>query len=396
MEAADIVIVGGGVIGSAVAYFLKGPARFPGRVTVVERDASYSEGSTARSAGSIRQQFSTPENIRMSQFGHAFLGSLQEHLGVDGDPVDIGFHAAGYLFLATPAGLPVLAANHAIQTAEGAEIALLDTAALAARYPWLALDDLAAGTLGLAGEGWFDGYGLGQAFRRKARSLGVDYRHDRVVGLDRDGARITAARLESGGRLACGALVDAAGPRGAEIAAMAGLSLPVRPRKRFVFVFDCRAAADGRFADCPLVIDPSGVYFRPEGPQFITGLSPGVDDPDPDCLDLEVDHDWFDERIWPVLAARVPDFEAIKMIRAWAGHYAYNTLDQNAVLGPHPEIGNFYFANGFSGHGLQQSPAVGRAIAELIVEGGYRSLDLSRFGYERIVANEPVLEKNVV
>ncbi|HLB78904.1 MAG TPA: FAD-binding oxidoreductase, partial [Dongiaceae bacterium] len=262
---------------------------------------------------------------------------------------------------------------------------------LAARFPWLTVGDLAGGSLGLADEGWIDPYALLQAFRHKARSLGVAYLADEAVGLRRHGNRVAAVALARTGAVGCGAVVNAAGARAADVAAFAGLVLPVRPRKRFVYVFDCRTPVLG----APLVIDPSGVYFRPEGAAYIGGVSPPAED-DPDCLDLELDDRLFNEVVWPALAYRVPAFAAIKLLRAWAGHYDYNTLDQNAILGPHPEVGNFYFANGFSGHGLQQSPAVGRGIAELIAYGAYRTLDLGRFSYDRVLTGAAVRELNIV
>ena len=387
----DVVIVGGGVVGSAIAYFLAAEPAFDGRVLVVEQDPAYAQCSTTLSAGSIRQQFSTPENIELSKFGARFLKNIGGFLAVDGEAPQVRFVEMGYLFLATETGLPVLQANHDVQREHGVRVALLTPEELTSRFPWLRVSDLAAGSMGLANEGWFDPYGLLQGFRRKARDLGACYLTNRVVGIQRQEARVSGISLASGERVGCGVVVDAAGPRAAEVAAMAGLSLPVRPRKRFVYVFDCRTPVPG----CPLLIDPSGVYVRPEGNGFICGVSPPQGQ-DPDCLDLELDYSLFEEIIWPALAHRAPCFEAIKLIRAWAGHYAYNTLDQNAILGPHPEVTNFLFANGFSGHGLQQSPAVGRGLAELISSGGYRSLDLSRFGYERIMRGEPLRELNVV
>lgn len=387
----DVVIAGGGVIGSAIAYFLGAKGDFGGRVLVVEPDPSYAECSTTRSGGSIRQQFSTPENIEMSLFGIEFLRAAGVHLAVDGAAPDIGLHEGGYLFLASDAGRAVLEANHGVQQAHGADIALFEPAALAARFPWLSTEGIALGALGLSGEGWFDPNTLLMAFRRKARALGAEYRKDRVVGLKQGGGRISHAVLASGEEIAAGAFVNACGPRAADIAAMAGIDLPVRPRKRIVYVFDCCEAISGM----PLLIDPGGVYIRPEGSQYICGVSPPEDE-DPDCLDLEVEYRWFEEIVWPALAARIPAFASIKQTSAWAGHYAYNTFDQNAVVGPHPEIANFYFANGFSGHGLQQSPAVGRAIAELIAGGGFATLDLTRFGYARFAANAPIRELNVV
>ncbi|MAG96554.1 MAG: FAD-binding oxidoreductase [Alphaproteobacteria bacterium] len=393
-EKPDVLVIGGGVIGSAVAYFLAAEPAFDGRVTVVERDPTYATSSTALSVASIRQQFSTPENIRMSLFGAEFFRSAGQYLAIDGEAPDIAFRESGYLFLATEESLPILESNHHTQLDCGAAVALLTPAELRMRFPWLAVDDLAAGSLGLANEGWLDSYALLQAFKQKAISLGVRYLRDEVVGLARQGNRLVAAELASGDRLEFGLAVNAAGPRANRLAAMAGLDLPVRARKRIVHVIDCPQP----IADCPLVIDPTGLYFRPEGRNFLSGISPAPDqdpDQDPDSDGLELANDLF-ETIWPLLARRVPAFETLKLVRAWAGHYAYNTLDQNAILGPHPEVENLYFTNGFSGHGLQQSPAVGRAMSELITFGSYRTLDLSRFGYERIIENKPVPELNVV
>jgi glycine/D-amino acid oxidase-like deaminating enzyme len=389
-ETADVVIVGGGAVGSAIAYFLKRDTAFTGSVTVVERDPTYRQASSALSASSIRQQFSTPENIRLSRFGFSFLRDIHEHLGT-GDPIEIGLTEGGYLYLAASGHEGVLRENHAVQRAEGADIALLAPPDIAARFPWLSTEGVALGSLGLSGEGWFDGYGLMQAFRRKARALGARYVHGEVAGFERAGARLTAVRLADGGAIGAGTVVNAAGPWARKVAEMAGVSLPVEARRRCVFVFDARRKLDR----CPLVIDTSGIWFRPEGAYFICGTSPPEAE-DADGLPLDVDHAQFDEILWPALAARVPAFEAIKPVNSWAGYYEYNTFDQNAVLGPHPAIGNFLFANGFSGHGIQQSPGVGRAIAELIVHGRYVSLDLSIFGYQRIAAARPVVEKNVI
>src|SRR5215468_6718868 len=391
MQSCDVLIVGGGVIGSAIAYFLAGRTDFRGSIVVVEKDPTYETAATPRSAGGVRQQFSTPENIQMSMFGAAFIKTVGEHLSIDGEIVELPFTEWGYLFLATATGLETLRANHTAQISLGAKVALLTPSELKTRFSWLRVDDLAGGCFGLANEGWTDPYGLLQAFRRKARSLGVTYLTDEVTDLERVGDRIAGATLRTGGRVTCGAVVNAAGYHADKIATMIGVDLPVRPRKRIVYVFDCRDKPQR----APLVIDPTGVWCRPEGANFIGGISPPENE-DPDSTDFEIDYRYYEEVVWPTLAHRIPAFEAIKLVRAWAGHYDYNTLDQNAILGPHPTVRNFYFANGFSGHGLQQSPAVGRAIAELIAYGAYRSLDLRRFGYERVLSNQPVLELNVV
>jgi sarcosine oxidase len=390
-DACDVAIIGGGIIGCATAAYLAMTEGYAGRVVVVEKDPSHALSATARSVSSIRTQFSTPLNIRMSLYGAEVLRRAGEVLAVDGERPDVAYHERGYLFLADPAGCGVLAASHVLQCAEGADVALLSPAALGARFPWLNLDGVALGALGLSGEGWFDAYGLMQAFRRKARSLGVTFRHDEVTGLVRRAGGIEAVVLAMGGELSCAYAVNAAGIAAPEVAGMAGVDLPVRPRKRIVYVFECRTLVPG----CPLIIDPSGVYVRPEGPSYVCGVSPPPE-ADPDSTDFDIDYTLFETTVWPVLAHRVPAFEAIKMTRAWACHYDFNTVDQNVILGPHPEVPNLILANGFSGHGVQHAAAVGRGLAELIAFGGYRTLDLGAFGFERIAENRPLRELAVV
>ncbi len=391
MKYVDVVIVGGAVVGSAAAYFLSAQTGFKGSVLVVEKDFTYEQSATARSAASIRHQFSTPENIRMSQFGTHFIQNISDYLTVGGEVPDVGFHDGGYLFLATPAGRDVLEANHRVQRRLGVDVALLAPVQLQARFPWLATQDLGAGSLGLSGEGWLDAYGLMQAFRRKAVTLGVEYQQAQVTAIQRAGRAVTAVTLSDGATVNCGLVINAAGTGAPALAQSAGIFLPVQSRKRCVFFFSTPAEV----SQCPLVIDPSGAYFRPEGSGFICGISP-TENQDPECFDFEVDHTLFDNVLWPTLAARVPGFEAARVQNAWAGHYDVNTLDHNVILGAHPEVDNLLFANGFSGHGMQQSAAVGRALSELVTFGSYRTLDLSAMGWARVVERRPLLEVNVV
>jgi FAD-dependent oxidoreductase domain-containing protein 1 len=385
----DVVIVGGAIVGSAAAYFL---ARQGGlRVLVVERDLSFQHCATARSVASIRHQFSTPENVRISRFGTEFIRAAPELLEVGGVRPDFGFHEGGYLFLATPAGLQVLQANHAVQKAEGADVVLLEAAQLAARFPWLDTADLAAGSLGLSGEGWLDAFALMQALRAKAVSLGATVLRGDALRVLTEAGRATGVELTDGTRIGCGWLVNAAGTGAAPLARSAGIALPVQSRKRCVFHFTSPA----ELAGCPLVIDPTGLYFRPEGDGFLCGIAPPESE-DPESFDFEVPIGWFEDRLWPLLAQRVPGFEAARLKAAWAGHYDVNLLDHNVILGPHPTLPNLLFANGFSGHGVQQAPAAGRALAEWVCHGSWRSLDLSAFGWERVLQNRPLLELNVV
>jgi FAD-dependent oxidoreductase domain-containing protein 1 len=171
-----------------------------------------------------------------------------------------------------------------------------------------------------------------------------------------------------------------------------GFPIPVYAKKRCVFPFACRTDLP-RF---PLLIDTSGVWVRPEGRDYIAGFSPDDLDETDHGQDFDVDWPIFEEIIWPALAARVPAFEAIRPGRAWAGHYDMCLLDHNALVGRVPGLANGYLAAGFSGHGLQQSPAIGRGLAELVIHGEYRSLDLAPLGCERLVGNRPLLERNII
>ena len=392
MDSADVVIVGGGIVGSATAYFLSSDAAFRDRrIVMIERDTSYAEASTALSAGGLRQQFSTPENIALSQ---ATLTIIRQLSSIFGPDADVSFREQGYLIMSTGSGEALLAENVDLQRRQGGDIVLLGATELAARFPWLATDGIAAGSLGRSGEGWFDPPSLAALFRRAARDRGVTLLHDQVIAIESQ-ARIEAVRLAGGARIACGALVNAAGAWAGELAATAGIALPVEPRKRYVYVIDCREASDALHG-APLTVDPSGVWFRPEGRFFLCGKSPDESE-EPPAADLDdIDHAFFESEVWPQLGIRVPAFESVKVVNAWAGFYDYNTLDQNAVIGRHPEIANLYFANGFSGHGAQQGAPAGRAIAELIAHGRFVTIDLSRLGYDRIAANRPLPERNVI
>ncbi len=341
----DVIIVGGAAHGASLAYHLAA-ANFGGRVLLIEKDPTFQRAATALSASSIRQQFSTAANIAVSLFGIQFLRNIGDLLEVDGDRPAISLREGGYLFLATPEGAGVLAENHALQVSMGADIVHLDAAGLAAKFPWLSTDGLVAGCWGRTGEGWFDGYGLMQALRRKAVALGVETMVGEVTEVITDGLRATGVRLADGTTIAAGTVAITAGTGTPRLAGQLGVRLPVQARKRFVFTFECRDP----LPDFPLLVDPTGVYARPEGDRYICGASPPEAN-DPEAQDFEVDHTFFEETVWPVLASRVPAFERIKPGRAWAGHYDLNTFDANAIVGRLPPYYNVVLATGFSGTG---------------------------------------------
>ncbi len=378
-------------MGSACAYFVVSNPDFAGRVVVIEPDPSYANCATSRSWGGIRQQFTTPENIKMSQFGAEFVRHVGHYLAIEDEAPDLGFQENGYLFLVSHAQEALARAGQELQLSLGAKVKFLDREALALSFAWLNLEGVLGATLEAENSGWIDPQTLLRAFRRKAQSLGVEYLQDRVVSMEIVGGAVVSVTGAESGRLSGAKIVNAAGPQAGRVAALAGVGLPVVPKKRSSFVFDCRHGP----SKTPLTIDVSGLAFRREGGQYIAILPPDPD-PDVDPEDLEPDYALFDERIWPILAERVPAFEAIKLTGAWAGHYDYNTLDHNAIIGPHPDVENLFFCNGFSGHGLQQSPAAGRAVSELLLYGEYRSLDLSRLSFDRIAKGQPIKEGSVV
>lgn len=393
-------------MGSSVAMHLVEHPGFAGRVVVVEKDPTYARAASALSAASIRSQFSAPVNVRVSLAGIRFLREIGVRCAVGEERPEIGLVEGGYLFLADEAGADPMRAAHAMQVAEGADVALLAPDALVARFPWLAPGaDVVLGSLGLSGEGWFDGWSLLDAYRKRAKAKGALYVAGEVVDLVRAGSRITAVVLADGSRIACGTVVNCAGAGARALAAAAGIDLPVFARRRTIFTFTCRAPVP----DCPLLIDTSGVYVRPEGGTaeergYICGVSPMPDEDAAyawdDARPETREPDWalFEERIWPVLAARVPAFEEIRPGTAWAGPYDMNLLDANALLGPAPEPApqNVLLCNGFSGHGLQQSPAVGRGLAEWIVDGRWTSLDLSDLAATRLADGRIARERAIV
>lgn len=388
----DVAVAGGGIMGSAVAYFLAASEDFDGSVVVVERDPTYQTCAATRSLGGIRQQFSTPENIQMSMFGAAFARAAVERLAVDDTPCDVTFREQGYLFMASESGVDLMRQNWEIQTSMGASVELMQGEALVERFPWVNWSGVGAAVFGTANEGWVDPNTLLMGFRNKARSLGVTYLKDEITSLNREGHRVTGFETAGGGTIQAGITVLAAGSRAGGLAQTVDVALPVWPKKRYAYVFDCREDLQ----HAPLTIDPTGVTFRPESGQYIGVVSPPEDqDPNSDPLDFEMEYEQWEEIIWPKLAERVPAFEAVKLSSAWAGHYDFNTFDHNAIVGPHPEVAGLLFCNGFSGHGLQQAPAAGRAISELISYGEYREIDLTRFGITRVYENTPIFESNI-
>ena len=392
----DIVIVGGAIMGSSTAWFLTDNKDFNGRILVVERDTSYESCSTAHTNSCVRQQFSTELNVRVSQFAADFIKNMRAYMGNDDRVPELSVHNFGYMYLAdNDAFADVLRENQQVQLAAGAGTELLNAEQILERYPFYNVDDIVLGSINTVDEGYWEGSTVFEWWRKSARERGVEYIQNEVVSMSKNasGTRVESVTLKSGEVIHCDKVLNASGPRAVLTSRMAGIELPVEPRKRFTWMFKAEQPLD---RDLPLTIDPSGVHMREVGGGIYQAGGHSEIDPAVDYDDFAMDLNIWQDKIWPTIATRVPQFEAVKVTSEWAGHYAYNTFDHNAIMGPHNEIDNFYFLNGFSGHGLQQSPAMGRGTSEMLVYGEYRSLDMSPFNHDRIVNNTPIVEKAVI
>jgi glycine/D-amino acid oxidase-like deaminating enzyme len=386
---ADVVIVGGGVMGSSVAYHLLA-AGFRGRVLVAERDLAYRQASSALSVGGIRQQFVAEINVRIARHTVDFYERFADLMAVGDERPDIEFRRRGYLFLADVRSWPAFRARAERQRAWGAEVETLEGTEILKVVPDLNLEGIVGATFGPR-DGWVDPYAVTRGFARKARALGASYVEDEVVEIAAAGGRVAGVTLRDGGRVGAGAVVNAAGPWAGRVAGLAGVDLPVGPIRRQVYV----GRPARRLAyELPLVIAPDGLYFRSEtSGRILCGKS---FDFDPHEFDFTWQRDLFEKALWRPLAHRLPPCEQFRLERGWAGLYDENPLDHNAIIGEHPDLGGFYCINGFSGHGLQQAPAAGRGIAELLLHGRYTTLDLtplrpSRFREGRLIVEEAVV-----
>lgn len=380
----SVVVIGGAIIGSFVAYFLRREG-FAGSIKVIERDSTYQFSSTALSASSIRTQFGCAFNIEMSLFGASVFKNIKDWFGED---ADIGFDERGYLILGSHDAAEGQRQDALRQRGHGASVDILSPEQAKERFPWLNVEDLGIATYGAANEGWFDAWALLQLVKREAKKLGVEYVNGEACGITQIDGRAVSVELVDGISVACDWCVNASGASSAKVAAWLGIDLPVQARKRTVFHIKTPVPTDG----FPMLFDNSGAWIRPEGDGFIAGiaLDPSVDT-DADG-DFEPNHELLEDVLWPLLAHRIPAMEQLRLQRSWAGHYEMNLLDHNGILGAHDQIKNFVFATGFSGHGVMHSPAIGRGVAELILHGEFRTLDLSPLDFRRILENSPIVE----
>jgi FAD-dependent oxidoreductase domain-containing protein 1 len=384
----DVVIIGGGAVGAAAAYFLRVHPRAPS-VTVIERDPTYQFASTPRASGGVRRLFSLPENIALSNYGIPFFEHFETEMAVNGEPATINFKKGGYLFIVPPETTGVLEKNFEVQQANGARVVWLDRKGLKETFPSMIVDDLGAGVHS-PDDGWLDPHSVLQGFRKKAQSLGAAFVADEVVGIETSGQAVRAVTLKSGRTVAGNAFINAAGAWAGEICKMVGWRVPIEPMRRYEHYFECEETIE----PLPYIKDVNRLAFRPEGKGYSGGV-PTLDEPR--GFNFEVDHGYFENVVWPALAARFPQFERTKEKNVMPGLYDQNEFDASPIIGPWSgKLDNFYLCAGFSGHGLMHAPGCGRALAELILDGAYQTIDLSPFGWQRVPDGKPYAERGII
>lgn len=387
----DVVVIGGGVVGSATAWYLL--AQAPGiSVAVIEPDPGYAGAASSSASGGVRQLFSRPENVLMSRYTHEVIATWTDWAPPSGsaqpDEIpDLGWRPNGYLFITEKALSPQLRVDFDQQLSLGVEALWLEPDEIGRRYPLIATHDLGPAVLSPR-DGWLDPHAFLRGMVRRSRRLGAGFLRDRAVDFDTSGRRITAVRLASGTSVHADHVVNVAGVWGPGLSARLGLKLPVEPMRRFDHYVETATS----FASYPFMKDPRGLAVRPEGAGLTAAL---VDFSTPGGWDLSIDKSWFEDVVWPALVERVPTADQLRLVSSWSGHYDQNRLDGNMILDRWGELDNYYLATGFSGHGLMHAPAIGRALAELILYGTFQTIDLARMGLERVLSGNPYRELTI-
>ncbi|NTF97957.1 NAD(P)/FAD-dependent oxidoreductase [Rhizobium rhizogenes] len=384
----DIVIIGGGAIGAAVAYFLKRTDASVS-VTVIERDPTYNLASTPRASGGVRRLFSLPENIALSNYSIPFFDDFAETMAIDGVQADIGLKKNGYLFIVPPSSRDMLKQNFEIETSMGCNVVWLEPDEIKHKFPSMNVSDLGSAVYS-PDDGWIDPHSVLMGFRKKARALGADFIADEVVSFERTATRVAKVKLKSGAKIEADHFVNAAGAWAKDICTMLGFKVPIEPLRRFEHYFETEEPIE----PLPYLKDPERLAFRPEGKGYSGGVPTLAE---PRGYNFEIDHDYFENVVWPALAHRFPQFEKTKCKNTLPGLYDQNDFDGNVIIGPGADgLTNFHMLAGFSGHGLMHAPGCGLAMAELLLQGRYETIDLTRLGWQRLLDGRPLPERGII
>jgi FAD-dependent oxidoreductase domain-containing protein 1 len=388
-KAYDIVIIGGGVIGSSIAFNLVNDG-IDASVLVIEKDPTYEFASTTLCAGGVREQFSRPENIKIAQYSLNVYENFDEIMQVDGDKAHAEFNQRGYLILADETNWTMIKRNYESQKMLGVRVSLLSGDDIKGMVPHMNTEDVVGASFG-ARDGTLDPYGVLQGYIKKAKKLGAEYLYEEVKNIEIKNDKVETITTDKGSTISCNIIVNAAGPHAPVVGKMAGIDLPIDPTRRMVYLFDPK---EKFYYELPFVFNTDReLWFRHETGKMILA---GKNIPEAPGFNFNWDREFFMEHVWPAMAKRMSVLETGKLIRGWAGLYALNRIDQNAIIGQLGDVQGFYGAVGFSGHGLMQSPAVGKCMSELLQFGEYQSVDLSCFAFGRFKTGKLVLEDEIV
>jgi FAD-dependent oxidoreductase domain-containing protein 1 len=378
----DIILAGGGIMSCATAcYLLRADRNL--KVCIIENDPTYTYSSTVLSDGNTRIQFNLKENIQISLYALDVLAHFDEDMAVNGQKPDIAFRREGNLFLVDEQTRPDAVAGLSLQRQLGCDVTWQTPEEIRQRYPLCEPGECTGGTFG-AQDGTMNPWAMLMAYKNKPLDLGAVYLNAEVAAVLSEKERVTGVRLATGETLSASKVLNGTGVWGTQLAQTCGVRLPVIPIMPQVFVVETNARPQGIL---PGIFFPSGLYcFHEHEGQFMIGKSLAGD---PAGFDFSPKRQVFNELIWPELVDYLPVFDRLKLVRSWSGLYDVNTLDGNAILREWPSLQGFYLANGFSGHGFQQCHAVGRYLAEQILNLP-PSLDLSIFSPKRFVENTPL------
>jgi len=389
IQTCDLIIIGGGIMGASISYNLANDG-FSGKIFVFEKDRTYTYSSTTLSAAGVREQFSQPSSIKMANYNIDVLERFEEEMAVDGERPHIDFIQNGQLILSDAKNFPLLKKQAHLQQELGASVDILSLADIQKIVPEVSMKGIAGGTISRRG-GKLDAYGLLQGYIKKGKSLGVNYIYEEVTKISQNRKAIVELETSTGNKYSASIVVLAAGPWSAEVGKMMGIDLPVKPLRRMVHVIKSQ---EDFCQHCPKLFFGTGPSITPEtGGSFLVTRRK---DDDQYGFNFKVDYNFFPEIVWPEIAKRVPLLDTLKLVREWSGLYCVCLHDLNDILGAHPDVDGLYLAVGFSGHGLQQAPAVGKGLSELIRLGRYETLDLTPFRFERFAENELIPEEGIV
>lgn len=378
---AEVVIIGAGIMGCSIAYHLA--ERGVRDVVVLERD-QIGRGATADAAGGIRLQFSTETNIRLSQISLEYWEQFEERFGVD-----INLRQQGYLFLLTSQDdVPVFQHNLELQQSLGVPVRWVSPEDIRELNPSVLVDDVIGGTF-CPRDGWADTSTSTMGFAQAARRAGVRiFEESPVSGIVVEGGRVTGVQTGNA-TIATPLVICCAGPQTNAVSRLAGLDLPIHPYRRMSFITE---PFDLISSTVPMTIEfARSLYFHPESHGFLFGMS---NKDEPSSENKVVDDDWMVATV-EALIERAPIFEQAKILRGWAGFYEV-TPDDNPLVGPVPDLDGFLVAAGFSGHGFMQGPAIGRVVAEIVVDGAASTIDVSAFRPSRFREGVLAQEHNVI